>query len=50
MMKSNGSAKYGSFSRAVLQLDLATFGVSPAESRSMNAVMALALESGNAAF
>ena len=44
------SATYGAFSRHALRFDVSAFGISPAESRSMDAVMAMALEGGYAAY
>jgi len=44
---SNSASNYGAFCRRVMSFDLAAFGVSPAESHSMNPIMALGLEAGN---
>lgn len=43
------SATYGAFTRHALRFDVSTFGISPAESRQMDALMAMALEGGYAA-
>lgn len=44
------SATYGAFSRHALRFDVSAFSISPAESRQMDALMAMALEGGHAAY